>query len=48
MTHVPALHPAGAVPERMLVVARGKEDVSWLSLYLPDIPHTVYQVWLLR
>lgn len=32
------------VPDRMLVVARAEEDVSWLSLYLPDIPHTVYQV----
>ena len=29
---------------RMLVVARAEEDVSWLSIYLPDIPHTVYQV----
>jgi hypothetical protein len=26
------------------VVARAEEDVSWLSIYLPDIPHTVYQV----
>jgi hypothetical protein len=28
----------------MVVVARGKEDVSYLSIFLPDIPHTVYQV----
>ncbi len=28
----------------MIVVARGKEDISYLSIYLPDIPHTVYQV----
>jgi hypothetical protein len=26
------------------VVARAEEDVSWLSIYLSDIPHTVYQV----
>ena len=35
---------ADAPPERMIVVARGKEDISYLSIYLPDIPHTVYQV----
>lgn len=33
-----------APPDRMIVVARGKEDVSYLSIFLPDIPHTVYQV----
>lgn len=33
-----------ATGTRMLVVARAEEDVSWLSIYLPDIPHTVYQV----
>ena len=33
-----------ATGSRMLVVARAEEDVSWLSIYLPDIPHTVYQV----
>ena len=33
-----------AAPDRMIVVARGKEDVSYLSIFLPDIPHTVYQV----
>jgi hypothetical protein len=33
-----------AALDRMIVVARGKEDVSYLSIFLPDIPHTVYQV----
>ena len=33
-----------ATGSRMLVVARAEEDVSWLSIYLSDIPHTVYQV----
>ncbi len=32
------------VPDKMLVVARADEDISYLSLYLPDIPHTIYQV----
>lgn len=25
-------------------MARTDEDVSWLSIFLSDIPHTVYQV----
>ncbi len=29
---------------KMIVVARADEDISYLSLYLPDVPHTVYQV----
>lgn len=33
----------GSVADRMLVVARTDEDVSWLSVFLSDIPHTVYQ-----
>lgn len=31
-------------PDKMIVVARADEDVSFLSLYFPDVPHTVYQV----
>ena len=34
----------GSVPDKMIVIARADEDVSWLSLLLPDVPHTVYQV----
>jgi hypothetical protein len=30
--------------DKMIIVARADEDVSYLSLYFPDIPHTVYQV----
>ena len=28
----------------MIMVARHKEDTSWLDVYLSDIPHVVYQV----
>jgi hypothetical protein len=35
---------SGKGPEKMIIVARADEDVSYLSLYFPDIPHTVYQV----
>ena len=37
----------GPVPDKMIVVARAAEDVSWLSIFLPDVPHTVYQVFFL-
>ena len=30
--------------DRAIVVARYTEDVSWLELYFPHIPHTVFQV----
>ena len=30
--------------DKMIIVARADEDVSYLSLYFSDIPHTVYQV----
>lgn len=33
-----------SVPDRMIVVARHKEDTSWLDVYLSDVPHVVYQV----
>ena len=32
--------------DKMIIVARADEDVSYLSLYFPEIPHTVYQVSL--
>ena len=32
------------LPSRMIMVARHKEDTSWLDVYLSDIPHVVYQV----
>lgn len=41
---VVSTHKADAPPDRMIVVSRGKEDVSYLSIFLPDVPHTVYQV----
>lgn len=30
-------------PSRMIVVARGTEDTSWLDTYFNDVPHTVMQ-----
>ena len=32
------------LPAKMIMVARHKEDTSWLDVYLSDIPHVVYQV----
>ena len=32
------------LPKKMIMVARHKEDTSWLDVYLTDIPHIVYQV----
>ena len=32
------------LPDRVIVVARHKEDTSWLDVYLSDVPHVVYQV----
>ena len=38
-------NPFGAsAPDRLIVVARHKEDTSWLDVYLSDVPHVVYQV----
>lgn len=34
------------LPKKMIMVARHKEDTSWLDVYLSDIPHVVYQVCL--
>lgn len=31
----------------MIVAARVKEDVTWLSVYLADIPHIVIQACVL-
>ena len=32
------------LPDKVIVVARHKEDTSWLDVYLSDVPHIVYQV----
>ena len=34
--------PCGEPPDRAIMVARNKEDISWLDVYFNDIQHVVY------